>query len=133
MKAHDLAKSLNTLARMLRAGPNVELEEIGNLSTHTSKGVDRSPKKNAEGRSGAIALLAAMSNLKKAEVLQMADDLAIPIEVRKADAVRDILGKMLRYIQDNPEVQDRLVMRSVHNSEEEAPKLARALAILMDR
>ena len=79
MKAHDLAKSLNTLARMLRAGPNVELEEIGNLSTHTSKGVDRSPKKNAEGRSGAIALLAAMSNLKKAEVLQMADDLAIPI------------------------------------------------------
>ena len=134
MKAHELAKSLNYLARMLRAGPNIEMEEIGNLGTHSSKNQRLgNPRNSPSGKSGAIALLAAMSNLSKSEVLQIAEDLDIPIQVRKADAVRDILGKILKHIQENPDVQNRLVMRSVNESEEEAPRLARALAILMDR
>lgn len=135
MKAYDLAKSLNYLARVLRAGPNVEVDEIANLSTHLSKSQPKKPasKQDATQNGAALAVLAAMSSLTKSEVLQMAEDLEIPLQVRKADAVRDILGKMLRYIQDNPEVQDRLVSNSVHSSEQEAPRLARALAILMDR
>lgn len=134
MKAHELAKSLNYLARILRAGPNIEIEEIGNLGIHASR-PPRNPstRKTASGKSGAIALLAAMSSLSKSEVLEIAEDLQIPIEVRKADAVRDILGKILKYIQENPDVQHRLVARSVNESEDDAPRLARALAILMDR
>lgn len=134
MKAHDLAKSLNYLARLLKAGPNVELDEIYNLSAHLSRIPSRlTSKRERDGNGGALALLAAMSSLSKPEVLEMAHDLQIPIEVRKADAVRDIIGKILKYIQDNPEVRDRLVRKSIQNSEGDAPRLARALAILMDR
>jgi hypothetical protein len=75
-----------------------------------------------------------MASYSKTELLDLVDYLGIPIEVRKADAVRDILGKTLKYIQENPDFRSRIT----HEIDDKGPatrtsSLARALAILMSQ
>lgn len=140
MKTHDLAKALTHLSRVLRAGPNVDFEELTNLSTYLShprppRPVRESSERRDEADKGTgLALLAEMASYSKQELLDLVDYLGIPIEVRKADAVRDILGKTLKYIQENPDFRDRIV----HDVNQKGPdtrtsSLARALAILMNQ
>lgn len=136
MKAYDLARALNHLSRVLRAGPNVEIDDIGNLSVHSSPTRPTRPKEVTETRSSnekgtALALLAEMASYNKSELIDLARQLNIPIQVRSADAVRDILGKILRYIQDNPDFRSRLVHASPETPE--GSRLAHALAILMSQ
>src|SRR5690606_9267325 len=91
MKTHELAKALTHFARVLRAGPNVEFEELTNLSTYLSQ--SRSPrptretadKRDQAEKGTGLALLAEMASYSKQELLDLVDYLGIPIEVRKAD------------------------------------------------
>lgn len=142
MKTHDLAKALNHLSRVLRAGPNVDFEDLTNLSTYLSTprsqpqsrestGRPQSPGRDIDDRGTGLALLAQMASYNKQELLELAENLGIVIEVRKADAVRDILGKILKSIQDSPSVRDRLAAGGAGAEPEKASSLARALAILM--
>jgi len=140
MKTHELAKALTHLSRVLRAGPNVEFDELTNLSTYLSQPrqsrtaretSDRSD--NAEKGTG-LALLAEMASYSKPELLDLVEQLGIPIEVRKADAVRDVLGKTLKYIQENPGFRDRIIDDvASKGSETRTSSLANALAILLNR
>ena len=140
MKTHDLAKALNHLSRVLRAGPNVDFEELTNLSTYLSQSKPPRPsretadKRDMAEKGTGLALLAEMASYSKQELLDLVDYLGIPIEVRNADAVRDVLGKTLKYIQDNPDFRNRIV-RNVDDKEPAAKtsSLARALAILMSQ
>lgn len=140
MKTHELAKALTHLSRVLRAGPNVDFEELTNLSTYLSQPrTSRTSRETTNNRDMAdkgtgLALLAEMASYSKAELLDLVDYLGIPVEVRKADAVRDILGKTLKFIQENPDFQDRIV-KNVGGQEPAAntSSLARALAILMSQ
>jgi len=136
MKTHDLAKALTHLARVLRAGPNVDFEELTNLSTYLTqsrptKVVKEADRRDQADKGTALALLAEMASYNKQELLELTDYLGIPVEVRKADAVRDILGKILKYIHENPAVRDRLVSNVSDNRPERSSSLARALEILM--
>lgn len=136
MKAYDLAKALTHLSRVLRAGPNIEVEDIGNLSVHAAANRPVRTKEVKESRGSgekgtALALLAEMASYNKSELIDLAMQLNIPLQVRSADAVRDILGKILRYIQEHPDFRNRLV----HSSPDtvEGSRLAQALAILMSQ
>lgn len=131
MKTHDLAKALNHLSRILRAGPNVDLENLVNLDTYvSSRGPKGSPDDADKG--GALVLLSEMANYNKRELMELAVSLDIPLEVRPADAVRDVLGKILKYINENPTVKERL-SGSVEPSSGKVSTLTRALAILMSK
>lgn len=132
MKTHELAKALNHLSRILRAGPNTELENLVNLTTHVE--THKPPKgKDASDRGAALALLAQMASYSKQELIELANALNIPIEIRSADAVRDVLGKILKYLQENPGVQQRLVQSANEKRGDASSPLARALAILMSQ
>lgn len=134
MKAYDLAKALTHLSRVLKAGPNVEVEEIGNLSVHSTAARTTRVKddtRNTSDKATALALLAEMASYNKTELMDLAYQLNIPVQARSADAVRDILGKILKYIQENPDFRNRLVHASPETAE--GSRLAHALAILMSR
>lgn len=141
MKTHDIAKALAHLSRVLRAGPNVEFEELTNLSTYLSHPRqvralrEREPdKREGSERGTGLALLAEMASYSKQDLLDLVDYLGIPIEVRKADAVRDILGKTLKFIQDNPEFRNRMIFNAAKKDPDlRASSLARALSILMNQ
>jgi hypothetical protein len=131
MKTYDLAKALNHLSRILRAGPNVEIDSVGNLSSHSANPKRVSKPKASKESGAALALLSEMAAYNKSQLIELAQDLNIPLQVRSADAVRDVLGKILKYVHENPEVRNRLV----HNpsASEEGARLTRALAILLSQ
>jgi hypothetical protein len=140
MKTHELAKALTHLSRVLRAGPNVNFEELTNLSTYASQPrTARATRELVEktemtDKGTGLVLLAQMANYSKMELLDLANHLGIPVEVRKADAVRDVLGKILKYIQENPGFRDIIVHRiDEKESATKTSSLARALAILMNQ
>jgi hypothetical protein len=132
MKTHDLAKSLNYLSRVLRAGPNIELEEMVNLSTYVDSRPQRSGSDEVD-RGAALVLLSEMANYNKKELIEVAHALKIPLEVRPADAVRDVLGKILKYISENPSVKERLAGPAASPESAKVSSLAKALAILMNQ
>lgn len=140
MKTHDLAKAITHLARVLRAGPNVDFEELTNISTYLSQprqpqpGRETQERRDDREKGTGLAVLAEMASYSKQELLDLVDHLGIPIEVRKADAVRDILGKTLKYLQDNPDFRSRLVKDpDGRGPENRTSPLARALSILMNQ
>lgn len=140
MKTHEFAKSLIHLARVLRAGPNIEFEDMTNLSTYVSQPRQTKPSrevandKDRSEKGTGLALLAEMASYSKQDLLSLIDELGIPVEVRKADAVRDILGKALKFLQENPDFKERIAQSSSDKRpvDQQSP-LARALAILMSQ
>jgi len=133
MKTHELAKALNHLSRVLRAGPNIELDGLANLSTYVDQPRPKKASRDTVDKGAALVLLAQMAQYSKRELIDLAQFLNIPLEIRSADAVRDVLGKILKYIQDNPTVQDRLLSSASSKQPDSIPPLAKALAILMNQ
>jgi hypothetical protein len=142
MKTHEVAKALTHLARILRAGPNIPMEDVGNLGLHSDahrqpRPTRKSPEvaeKETGQKGAALALLAKIASYSKLELVQLSGDLSIPGVVKNTDSVRDLLGRTLKYIADNPSAQERLVGPSSDKGAPSQPSaLARALAILMSQ
>lgn len=133
MKTHELSKALTHLSRVLRAGPNIELDSLANLSTHAEPPRASKASKDLSDKGSALALLAQIASYNKRELSELINYLGIPVEVKNTDSVRDLLGRTLRYIQENPTVQTRLASSGNDKASDSAPPLARALAILMSQ
>ena len=125
MKTHELARALTLLSRILKSGPNVDLKEL-DLSSHES--IKKSG--NADIELG-LSTLVSLSRVDKQQWLSIIDDYGFPIEVRKRDASRDILGKLLRYLEKTPEARKRLADGAKEKSTQASPELLRALEVLI--
>lgn len=124
MKTHDLAEALEQLARMLRASPNTPLSNI-RVDGGRSAPSDHQIAVN-------LTTLAELSKVDKAQWIQLIRHYSLPIEVRPRDASRDILGKLLRFLEEHPDARRNLRNRVVHEQSTGAsPELLRALSVLM--
>ncbi len=101
MKTHEFAKALSQMARILRSGPNQPMEEMEAVfSPPTSK-------KNAE-IAVSLTMLASLSTFGKKEWEGVIKEYNLPIEIRPRDAARDVLGKLLRYLEENSDERERV-------------------------
>lgn len=121
MKSHDVARMLMQLAKVLRKAPNVELSEL-NFAHH------------AKLRKGDVAIglstLVELAKIDKSQWLSLIYEHNLPVEIRPRDASRDILGKVLKYLEEHPEAQQKL-KDSVNNNSQASPELMRALSLLL--
>lgn len=124
MKTHDVAKILSTLATALRSAPNQTLEELA--STPSKK------KPDAESIPIALSTLIALSDFDKGQWLNLIQEYGLPIEVRPRDASRDILGKILKHLEQNPDARKKLVQSTNKDRSETSPELLRALQFLLN-
>lgn len=125
MKTHDFAEAMMMLARVIRSGPDVEL---------TRESLDRflAPRpRNSDEIAVNLATLAALARIQKSEWISFVREYQIPIDLRARDASRDILGKLLRHLEDHPEERSRLERRTVARTAKESPELMKALTILL--
>ena len=124
MRTHELAQALTTIARILRGTRNQELEEFG-----------ASLRKNKQLSSGQVEIglsqLVALSRVDKQRWISIIKGYDFPIEVRPRDASRDILGKLLRYLESNPEARRRLQRGALNTPNQASPELLRALSYLL--
>lgn len=123
MKTHDIAKQLSILARVLRSGPNIELESLS---------LDAPNKKVDESTIPvALSTLAMLSEFGKEEWLGFIDEHALPIDVRQRDAARDILGKLLKFLVENPNIRNELSHAPNKERSTTSQELRRTLQLLL--
>jgi len=130
MKSYDFAKQLTLMAKILKNGPNVELDEI-EISTLTSSISSSSMEVKQSEVPKALSVLVGLNNVKKSQWLNLINEYEFPIEIRQRDANRDIIGKLLKYLSENQEARDRLSGKKLKKTTSSSSELADALSILL--
>jgi hypothetical protein len=120
MKTHDAAQILKRLARMLQAAPNMDLGAAKVI------GADVSDGEIAVG----LTTLVELARIDKQQWLSFIRQHEFPIKTRPADASRDVLGKLLKYLDQNPDEMKRL--KDTANRTSSSPELLRALDALLN-
>ncbi len=123
MKTHDLAKALEALARVLRAAPNAPLDELTSLS----------PRRKPENSEIPLALstLVGLADIDKSQWLEFIRANGFPIDIRPRDASRDVVGKLLRYLEQSPEARKKITIVAERSRSQTSPELQRALDFLL--
>lgn len=101
MKTHEIAKALQILANALRRGPDQPIEDF-------ARGARHRPGIKAGSVPAALSALVALADFDKAQWQAFIEEYKFPIDVRPRDASRDILGKLLKFLEENPEARRRL-------------------------
>lgn len=121
MKTHELAATLIKVAKALNSMPNIDVSDF-------NQAFIRKPKQSAAGIEVNIATLASLSRIDKRQWLDLIVSNRFPIDIRPRDASRDILGKLLKFLEETPEAVQHLKRpRNVSAS----PELMRALDVLL--
>jgi hypothetical protein len=124
MKTHELAKALNILAKALRAAPNMPLDALENALG--------SPKNSGTADIAvSLSTLASLSSYGKSEWFSIIEEYNLPIEIRPRDAARDVLGKILKYLEENASERER-VAREAQNRSKTSSELNNALRFLLN-
>lgn len=122
MKTHELAKNLSALVKALRSLPNVEvsgLEKLLGGNQHSSIALG-------------LTTLTMLSEIDKTEWRLFVEENDLPIEIRARDASRDIIGKIMNYLQNNADARDRIASAATSKKSSTSPELQRALNILLN-
>jgi hypothetical protein len=127
MKTHEAAQLLMQLAKILRRAPNVELSnfELNNFNRLFTE------QSNSDEVVIGLSTLVELSQVDKNQWLSLIREYQFPIAVRPRDASRDILGKLLRYLDENPEARKKLKENVKKKTSHASPELMNALEILL--
>jgi hypothetical protein len=129
MKSYDFAKQLTVMAKVLKQGPNVELEDLEYSSFTNIASPSFKIEQNDVPK--ALSMLVGLNNVSKAQWVNLIDDYEFPIELRPRDANRDIIGKLLKYLSQNEEARNRLTGKKIKKNSNSSSELADALSILL--
>jgi len=126
MKTYEMAKSLNQLAKILRSGPNIEMVDF------TFK-----PEKNQENLSREeialnISTLLALSKVKKHTWVEFVEENRWSLEIPPRDSSRNIIGKILKYLDSHPDALKKLKSASSNERGGASTELLNALSSLMN-
>jgi hypothetical protein len=129
MKSHDFAKQLIFMVKALKSGPNVEMDEMEVSSFYRLK--SSKLEVNNDEIPQALNMLVGLNQVKKQQWIDLISDFDFEIDIRPRDANRDIVGKLLNYLTDNPDERDRLVGKKGKRPVTASSELADALTMLL--
>jgi len=129
MKTHEFAKVLMTMAKVLRNGPDVEVEDL-QIPTFNRLPSD-SANVRREDIPHALNILVGLNNVPKQEWIALIEAFDFDVEIRPRDANRDIYGKLLKYLSDYPQERQRLIGRKEKQPAGVSNELADALTLLL--
>lgn len=129
MKSHDFAKQLTLMAKILRSGKNVEMDDLEISQFSMSKSA--SAKVEGNEIPHALHMLVGLNQVEKSQWLTLIEEFDFDIEIRARDANRDIVGKLLKYLTDNPSGRERLVGKKGKGPIKASSELSDALTMLL--
>ena len=115
-------RTLRLLADWLERMPDVDIEDLPILE------LDRESRSHALAVN--VATLAALSRVNRTEWIHFIKEHGFPIELRPRDASRDVLGKLLKFLEEEPSAIEYLRNR-VQHSTGTSPEVTRALRALL--
>lgn len=128
MKTHDLAKALMLLARILRNSHNMELQDWpprGSKNPHSGSEI------NTADAATALNVLVGLSRYNKSEWRTLLDEWRLPVPVLTSDSVRDLVGRLLKYLDENPDEGKRIQRESTRKHSKTSPELTKILSYLL--
>lgn len=131
MYTHELADALKKLASFLKRAPDVDMADISMLFGLNSP-ISRNDSKSKDDLPIALSALLRLSRIDKTEWIELIKDLGLQIEIRPRDASRDIMGKVLKLLETEPDARERLQRRVRNKEAHGSPELARALSSLLN-
>ena len=123
MKIHELASALKKLANILESQENVELDQLNMRS-------QKKEKLNNKEIAVNVHTLAALSTLKRSEWIQFIYDSNIDLKINRRDSTRDIVGKLMKHLQDNPNAIKGIKNKAVTKDKQQSD-LIQALDLLL--
>lgn len=105
MKTHALAQALRTLSNVLEKAPNMDIQEIS-FFEKVQTPVDK--KEVAVN----LQTLFALSKINKKQWADLIADYGFSIAFNQRDSSRNILGKLLTYLENHPEAVEILKEKS---------------------
>ena len=126
MKTHDLAKSLELLAEQLKNERDVD---VGNVKSAFQV-------RNSDYTSDAfiavnLRTLVQLSKIDKSRWKEFINEHNLPIEVKTTYSVRDLLGKILNYLEKNPQEFDNMRQRVVKKTGSTSDELDKAFEMFL--
>lgn len=123
MKSHSLANALRTLADILEQGPNTEISNIQMLNKNENL--------SSEQIAVNLSTLAALSKIKKFQWVEFINNYNFDIPINTRDSSRNIIGKLLTYLDKHPEAVN-LIKRRSFSTKSGSSALSKAFDILLD-
>ena len=123
MKSHELAQALSALARLLKAGPDVDISQL-KVGEIFDSPTNRDLALN-------LSTLVSLSRVDKSKWMELIREYGFPIEARPRDASRDVFGKICAYLETNPKAQEQLKAVATKASSKSSPELLKALTALL--
>jgi hypothetical protein len=123
MKTHSLAKALRSLADLLEIGPNVEL-------TNLRLGNDNISKLDEKQVAVNLKTLFSLSKISRKEWINLISGFGFTLDITPRDSSRNIIGKLLSYLDSNPEAVELLKKKSRENRTQPSA-LVEALDVLL--
>lgn len=124
MKTHELAKALMLLARALEKIPDQSLDEF-------VQDLRSTPVARSSNIPVALSTLVTLSAFDKAQWEALIEENRFPIQIRPRDASRDVLGKLLTFLEQNPDARQAMVATVSKERSKASPELMRALQQLL--
>ena len=132
MRTHELAEALRVLSKLLKSGPNIDVADLGGFPALPFLTVQRSAPKSSGDLPLALSALVSLSSIDKKEWIALVRDLGLKVDIRPRDASRDIMGKVLRLLETEPEARALLSSRVKNPTSHASPELAKALSSLLN-
>ena len=125
MKTHELAYALTQLAKLLREMPNMELGSV--------RLIPEGQVLISDDKSIAVNLhtLVQLSSIDKQQWITFIEEQGYKIDVRPRDASRDVLDKLLKYLEKDSEAREKLKNSIGDKASKASPELLRALSTLL--
>lgn len=125
MKTHELAKALKVLAKMLENSPNVNFTENTDLLGIQSK------KLSSDVLAVNLHTLTALSKIDKQQWISFINEFGFPINYNERDSTRNILGKIMNYLEENPNAVNMIKNKTKKSMSTNQSALTEALNILL--
>ena len=128
MTSHQVAEALIHLGKTLKKGPDVPLHFITFGTGRQDQMFFDSGRFRPEQAGAALSVLSALANVNKRDWQKLIEYYAWPIRFNPRDSSRNVLGKVLTFLQEHPEARKRLKQTSAPST---SPQLMNALKVLL--
>jgi hypothetical protein len=117
------------LARMLKTSQNVELKDWRGAT----KAGDTANGDESKAADAGLALnvLLGLARYSKAQWRILIDGWGLDLDIRRSDSVRDVLGRLLNYLEEHPDAAKRIKDDSTKKTTRASPELVKVLSILL--
>jgi hypothetical protein len=78
-----------------------------------------------------VTTLLELSRMGKGQWQSFIEEHKIPLGIRTQDASRDVLGKLLRFLENHPEFRESIRRQAATRNTSASPELTRALSWLL--